>query len=71
MTTKWLVPVGAAVLLAACASVDRSTPATVEQAGFGSEGEAIAAELGYRVPRGAAQQTMGSGPAMAKPAGAP
>ena len=38
-----------------------------------SEGEAIAAQLGYRVPRGSAQRTMGSGaaaPAL-KPAAAP
>ncbi|ROZ69720.1 hypothetical protein [Ramlibacter sp. WS9] len=75
MTTPWLALAGAALLLAGCASVDGSATPEDEQADAGpvSEGEAIAAQLGYRVPRGAAQRAMGSGAGAStlKPAAAP
>ena len=75
MTTPWLALASAALLLAGCASVDSSATPEDEQADAGpvSEGEAIAAQLGYRVPRGSAQRAMGSGAAAPtlKPAAAP
>ena len=75
MTTSWLALAAAALLLAGCATVDSSATPEDEQADAGpvSEGEAIAAQLGYRVPRGTAQRTMGSGGSVSplKPTAAP
>jgi hypothetical protein len=75
MTTPWLAVAGSALLLVGCASANSSATPEDEQADVGavSEGEAIAAQLGYRVPRGSAQRTMGSGAAAPtlKPAAAP
>jgi hypothetical protein len=75
MTTSWLALAGAALVLAGCATVDSSATPEDEQADAGpvTEGEAIAAQLGYRVPRSPAQRTMGSGAAAPtlKPAAAP
>ena len=53
MTTPWLALAGAALLLAGCATVNSGVTPADEQADAGpvSEGEAIAAQLGYRVPR--------------------
>ncbi len=74
MTTSWLALAGAALLLAGCATVDNSDIPEDGQARAepATDGEAIAAQLGYRVPRGSAQRAMGSGAAapVLKPAAA-
>jgi hypothetical protein len=61
MTIKWLLLAGLAATLAACASVGRPRVATVEEPL--TEGEAIAAQLGYHAPARPATQRMGGAPA--------
>ena len=63
--TKWLAPAGLAAMLMACANVDRPQAAVDERPM--TEGEAIAAQLGYRVPPHATQR-MGAPAAPAAPA---
>lgn len=62
--TKWLAPAGLAAMLMACANVDRQDIAVDEQ--FATEGEAIAAQLGYYSPPRATQR-MGAGAAPTAP----
>lgn len=65
MTTKWLVLASLAAMLSACANVDRRGVAMVEQVEVETEGEAIAAQLGYHGPARPTRPTqrMGAGAA--------